>query len=168
MKTTCSTPPSFPFPMVCDYHENYLHHISPPQDINCTLVKFYSCATEHKVQYKVFCKHTLRLKGKERSGLGLGLVSRSVWFRSHLVLLDLVLGWVFPLAFSPELLQFCLWALQGVLLQLVLGLIALEGGLQMFDRRGMRRVKRWTDKVFMNRVFLRCTEAEAEISIHMH
>ena len=127
-----------------------------PRDINCTLAIFFSCATEHKVQCKVFCKCTLRLEGKERSG--------SVWFWSHLVLLDLVLGRVLPLAFSPELLQVRLWALQGVLLQLVLGLIALEGGLQMFDRRGTRRVKRWTDKVFMNPVFLRCTEAE--MSVH--
>lgn len=51
---------------------------------------------------------------------------------SHLVLSDLVLGGVFSLALSPQLLQVCLGALQGVLFHFVFRLITLECGL--FDR----------------------------------
>lgn len=55
--------------------------------------------------------------------------------RSHLILFELVLGRTLSLAFPPELLQVCFGAVQGVLLQLVLGLIALEGGLRTMDRQ---------------------------------
>lgn len=51
---------------------------------------------------------------------------------SHLVLSELVLGGLLSLALSPQLLQVCLGALQGVLFHFVFWLIAFECGL--FDR----------------------------------
>lgn len=54
---------------------------------------------------------------------------KSAWFQSHLVLLDFILGRVLCLAFPPDFLQVCMRTLQRVLLQLVLRLITLEGGL---------------------------------------
>lgn len=54
---------------------------------------------------------------------------------SHLIFFELVLGRTLSLAFPPELLQVGFGAVQEVLLQLVLGLIALEGGLRTLDRR---------------------------------
>lgn len=48
---------------------------------------------------------------------------------THLILLMVVLGGVLGLALPPQLLQVGLRALQGVLLQFVLRLVALEGGL---------------------------------------
>ena len=49
---------------------------------------------------------------------------------SYLILFDVVLGRVFPLALPPQLLQVGLGALQRVLLHLVLRLVALEGRLR--------------------------------------
>ena len=49
---------------------------------------------------------------------------------SYLILFDVVLGGVLPLALPPQLLQVGLRALQRVLLNLVLRLVTLEGGLR--------------------------------------
>lgn len=48
-KTTCNTaPPSYSVALVCDYHENNLHNISPPCHINRSLVISFLQASEHK------------------------------------------------------------------------------------------------------------------------
>lgn len=89
--------------------------MSPPCHINCALVIFCPQASGHRYNSAIAWK---AIQSVVCAG-----------DRAHLVLLELVLGWVFSLTFPPELLQVCLRALQGVLLQLVLRLIALEGGL---------------------------------------
>lgn len=60
---------------------------------------------------------------------------------SHLILFDLILGRALPLAFPPQLLQVRLGAVQRVLLHLVLGLVALEGGLRAMETRRRWRVR---------------------------
>lgn len=146
-----TTPSSFSFALVCDYHDNYLSHISPPQRINCTLVIFFWQESERGKHVTAPC---LKSHAKYQCQTCCDL---KVWgrfqFQSHLVLFDFVLGQVLSLAFPPQLLQVCLGALQEVRLHLVLGLVALKGGLQeMFDKGG-------TDEqmaLFIIQMFLRC------------
>lgn len=78
MKTTRSTPPSFSFAMVCDYHENYLGHIAPPCHINCTLVIFFSRVSEHKHATAPLLEKPYKVLGE----CTLPVSPRSLWSRT--------------------------------------------------------------------------------------